>query len=136
MKQNYITVILCIAITFISLVRPTGGLFYESLQGTKVCRYNWHSAGFRGPTISNAEIYMYFSNKIYGNNFFYSTRRLLRFEITKMLIADLKKNKFIVLIIIIFRFFAHFRSYFLGLSFATVCTLLVLQISVLRFEST
>jgi len=46
-----------------------------------------------GLAISDAEIETYFSNKIYteaiSSN---STRKLLWFEITKMLIAVLKKN--------------------------------------------
>ena len=49
---------------------------------------------FPGLAISNAKIYTYFSNKIYG-----STRKLLWFEISKMLIVVLR-NTFIVFIII------------------------------------
>jgi len=44
---------------------------------------------------------MYFSNKIYGNNFINQHSKLLWFDIAKMLIAVLE-NKFIVSFIIIF----------------------------------
>ena len=55
---------------------------------------------FPGLVISNAEILIYFSNKIYTEaTFSNSTRKLLWFEISKTPIAV--KNKFIVLFIII-----------------------------------
>ena len=40
-----------------------------------------------GLAIFNAKILVYFSNKIYGSNFLDSIRKLLWFEIAKMLIA-------------------------------------------------
>jgi len=55
-----------------------------------VCRYNWHSAGDLGQAISDAEILIYFSKKIYGSNFIEQHSELLWFEISKMLIG-LKK---------------------------------------------
>ena len=60
---------------------------------------------FHRPAISNAKIKYIFQTKytkcteaILSNN----TLKLIWFEITKMLITQLKKNKFIVLLIIIF----------------------------------
>jgi len=68
--------------------------------GTKVCRYNWHSAGSLGWSFPMLE---YFSNKIYGSNFIKSnsTRKQSWFEISKMLTAVLK-DKFTALFIMIF----------------------------------
>jgi len=66
-----------------------------------VCRYNWHSATFLGwpfPMLKYRYIFQIkYTEAILSN----STRKLLWFEITKMLIAVLR-NKFIVLFIIIF----------------------------------
>jgi len=45
-----------------------------------------------GLAISNAKILVYFSNKIHGSNLSNSTRKLLQFEITEMLIAVLEKK--------------------------------------------
>ena len=58
---------------------------------------------FHELAIFNARILIHFSNKIYGSNYIkqHCTRKLLHFEITKMLIAVLK-NKFNVSLIIIF----------------------------------
>jgi len=75
-------------------------LYFPSSQGTKVCRYNWHSAGFLGRPFRMLK-YRYifqieYSEAILSN----STRKLSWFEITKMLIAV--KNKFLVSFIIIF----------------------------------
>ena len=42
---------------------------------------------FPGLATFNAKILIYFSNKIYGRNFIKSTRKMLWFKITKMLIA-------------------------------------------------
>jgi len=53
-----------------------------------------------GLAIFSAKIQIYFSNKIYEAILSNCTRKLLWFEITKMLISV--KNKFIVLFIIIF----------------------------------
>ena len=55
---------------------------------------------FLGRAISNAKMKIYFSNEIYGSNFINSNRKLLWFEITKMLIAGFK-NRYIVSLIII-----------------------------------
>jgi len=47
---------------------------------------------FAGLAISNAKIYIYFSNKIYETKqFLNSTRKLLWFEINKMLTLQFKK---------------------------------------------
>jgi len=67
----------------------------------KVCRYNWHSAGSLGwsfPMIKYKYIFQIrYTVAILSN----STRKMLWFEITKMLIAGLK-NKLIVSFIMIF----------------------------------
>jgi len=59
----------------------------HELQGTKVCRYNWHSAGSLGwpfPMIKYKHIFQKkYTEAILSN----STRKLLRCDITKMLIA-------------------------------------------------
>ena len=41
----------------------------SSQQGTKVCRYNWHSAGSPGWPLSVLKYKYLFSNKTYGSNF-------------------------------------------------------------------
>jgi len=69
-------------------------------QGTKVCRYNWHSAGSLGwpfPTLKYEYIFQIkYTEAILSNN----TRKLLWLEITRILIAVLR-NKFTLLFIII-----------------------------------
>ena len=67
-----------------------------------MCRYNWHSAGSLGWPFS-VLIYEYmfqikYTEAILSN----STRKLLSFEITEMLIAVYKNSKIIVLFLIIF----------------------------------
>ena len=66
-----------------------------------MCRYNWHSAGSLGwpfPVLKYKYIFQIkYTEAILSN----STRKLIWFEITKMLIA-VKRNKFIVSFIIIF----------------------------------
>jgi len=65
-----------------------------------VCRYNWHSAGSLGwqfPVLK----YKYFQIKHTEAILSNTTRKLLRFEISKMLIAVLK-NKLSGLSVIIF----------------------------------
>jgi len=69
--------------------------------GTKVCRYNWHSADFLGWPFSMLKCNYIFKIKYTEAILSNSTRKLLWFEITNMLIA-VKKIKFIVLFIIIF----------------------------------
>jgi len=68
-------------------------------QGTKVCRYNWHSAGFlacwRSPMLKSKYIFHIKYTEAISSN---STRKLSRFEITEMPIA-VWKNKFIVCVI-------------------------------------
>jgi len=67
----------------------------------KVCRYNWHSAGSVGwpfPTLKYKYIFFKYTEAILSN----STRKLLLFEITKMLIAVLE-TKFIGVIYYNFR---------------------------------
>ena len=60
--------------------------------GTKVCRYNWHSAGSMGwpfPMLKYKYIFQIkYTEAILSN----SAQKLLWFEITKMLIAVLKIN--------------------------------------------
>ena len=51
--------------------------------GTKVCRYNWHSAGSLFPMLK----YKYIFKKIHGSNFIEQHSELLWFEITKAPIA-------------------------------------------------
>jgi len=41
----------------------------EREEGTKVCRYNWHSSCFLVLAISKAKTLMHFSNKTHGSNF-------------------------------------------------------------------
>jgi len=60
-----------------------------------VCRYNW-----LGLVISNAKIQVFFQIKYTEAILSSNTRKLLWFEITKMLIA--LKNKFIVSFITVF----------------------------------
>ena len=66
-----------------------------------MCRYNWHSGGSLGwpfPMLKYKYIFQIkYTDAVLSN----STQKLLRFEISKMLIAVLR-NKFIVLFIIIF----------------------------------
>jgi len=66
-----------------------------------VCRYNWHTAGSLGwpfPTLKYKYIFhVKYTEAILSD----STRKLLLFQIGKMLIAVLK-NQFIVLFIITF----------------------------------
>jgi len=52
---------------------------------------------FRGLAISSGRILIYLSNKIYGSNVANSTRKVLWFEMTKMLIAVLKKQTYCVI---------------------------------------
>ena len=63
--------------------------------GTNVCRYNWHSAGSLDrlfPMLKYNYIFrIKYTNAVLSN----STRKLLWFEISTMLIA-VYKNKFIV----------------------------------------
>jgi len=58
-----------------------------SQYGTKVCRYNWHSAGFLGWPFSMLKYKYIFQIKYTGTILSNSTRKLLWFDITKMLIA-------------------------------------------------
>jgi len=55
--------------------------------GTKVCRYNWHSAGSLGWPFPVVKYKYIFQIKYTESILSSSTRKLLRFEITKMLIA-------------------------------------------------
>jgi len=59
--------------------------------GTKVCRYNWHSAGSLGwlLSITNAKIFSY---KIHGSNVNKQHSETVVFEISKMLMSVLKIN--------------------------------------------
>ena len=66
----------------------------------RVCRYNWHSAGSMGWPFSVLKCKYVSQIKYTETILSNSTGKLLWFEITKMLIA-FKKNKFIVLFIII-----------------------------------
>ena len=62
-------------------------------RGTKVCRYNWHSAGSWGwPFPMLTYINMIFEVKYTEGILSNGTRKLLRFEITQILIAVLKMN--------------------------------------------
>jgi len=66
--------------------------------GTKVCRYNWHSAGSLDWTFPMPKYKYIFFKKNYTEAILSnSTRKLLWFEIAKML-----KNELVVLFIIIF----------------------------------
>jgi len=60
---------------------------YAAAQGTKMCRYSWHSAGSSGwpfPMLKYKYILeIKYKEAILSN----STRKLLRFEIRKMTIA-------------------------------------------------
>ena len=71
-------------------------------QETKMCRYNWHSAGSMDwpfPILKCKSIFQInYTEAILSN----STRKLLWFEITKMLIAVLKTN-----ILVIYYNFRH-----------------------------
>jgi len=75
-------------------------IFLAHLQGTKVCRYNWHSAGFLGRPFRMLKYRYIFQIKYSEAILSNSTRKLSWFEITKMLIAV--KSKFLVSFIIIF----------------------------------
>ena len=70
--------------------KPQDSMFTDSsggLRGTKVCRYNWQSAGSLGwpfPMLKYKYIYQIkYTEAILSN----STRKLLWFNITKMLVA-------------------------------------------------
>jgi len=77
------------------------------LLGTKVCRYNWHSAGFLGwpfPVLKYQYIFQIkYTEAILSN----STRKALWFEITKMLI---EKN-FVASFIVFFGTFSFYPLY-------------------------
>ena len=45
------------------------GSLESDVQGTKVCRYNWHNAGSLGWPFPMLKISLYFSNKIHRSNF-------------------------------------------------------------------
>jgi len=75
------------------------------VQGAKVCRYIWHSAGSLGWPFSVLKYKYIFQIKYTKAILSNSTRKLLWFEISKMLIA-VSKNKFIVLFTIIFGTFS------------------------------
>ena len=65
---------------------------WRSRQGTKVCRYNWHSAGSLGRLFPILK-YKYISRIKYTETILSdSTRKLLWFEITKMPIAVYRKQ--------------------------------------------
>ena len=73
------------------VVEPLASYRVLLLQGSKVCRYNWHSAGSLGWPFSmlNYEyIFRQYTKAVLSN----STRELLWFEITKMLIAVWEKK--------------------------------------------
>ena len=63
-------------------------------QRTKVCRYSWHSAGSLGWPFSKLKYKYIFRVKYTEEILWNSTRKLLRFEISKMLIALKKINLF------------------------------------------
>jgi len=63
--------------------------------GNESVPIQWALCWFPGLAISDAKILINLSNKIYGNNFSYSTRKLLWFEITRMLIAVIVKNSIV-----------------------------------------
>jgi len=65
------------------------------LIGTKVCRYNWHSAGSLGWQFPMLKYYYIFQTALKD-----------WFEITKMVIAVQEKNSLCNLL----QFSAHFRS--------------------------
>ena len=75
--------------------------FLSAPQGTKVCRYNWHSAGSLGWQFAVLKYKYIFQIKHTEAILSNTTRKLLRFEISKMLIAVLK-NKLSGLTVIIF----------------------------------
>jgi len=56
-----------------------------SLWGTKVCRYSWHSAGYLGWPFPVLKYKHIFQKKYTGVILSNSTRKLLWFEINKML---------------------------------------------------
>jgi len=71
--------------------------------GTKVCRYSWHSAGsLQGwpfPVLKYKYVFQIkYTEAILSN----STRRLLRFEITSVLIAVFEKLIYFMLFLVIF----------------------------------
>jgi len=77
-------------LALLSLLRQflqTPNNWQKLVWGTKVCRYNWHSAGAVGwpfPLLKYKYILKIKYTKAILSN---STRKLLWFEITKMLIA-------------------------------------------------
>jgi len=73
------------------------------LLGTKVCRYNWHSAGFLGWPFSMLKYQYIFQIKYTEAILSNSTRKALWFEIIKMLIEK-------ILLRHLLYFSAHFRS--------------------------
>jgi len=66
------------------------------LWGTevKVCRYNWHSAGFPSWSFSMLKYKYIFQIKYTETILSNGTQKLLWFEISKMLIAVLYKSLF------------------------------------------
>ena len=68
------------------LIMCRSGIGKQSI-GTEGAPIQLAQCWFPGLAISNAKMLIYFSNEIYGSNFIKQTRKLLWFEITKMLIA-------------------------------------------------
>jgi len=77
----------------------------STVQGKKVCRYNWHNAGSQGWPIPMLKYqYIIFEIKYTEAIISNSTQKLLRFEIEYVLAKcrlQFKTNKFIVLFVII-----------------------------------
>jgi len=85
MMMMMITIILKIAVLMPWDDRQSRAL---NIWGTKVCRYNWHSAGSLGWSfISNGKNKYIFQIKYTEAIFSNITGKLLWFEITKMLIV-------------------------------------------------
>jgi len=83
-------------------------------QGTKVCRYNWHSAGFPGwpfPMLKYKYIFeIKYTETILSFFLSNSTRKLLWFETSKMRIAVKK----LIYCVIYYNFWHTFLPYSAG----------------------
>ena len=105
------------------------------LYGTKVRRYNKHTAGSMGWPFTMLKYKYIFQIKYTEATLSNSTRKLLWFEISKMLIAVKKNNKFTVSFIIIFGTLSFPISALMGVAtFSYVCSVVWFQCLTFKYS--
>ena len=95
----------CCTRTFQSWDVTRKSLAFRSSLGTKVCRYNWHSAGSLGWPFPVLKYKYIFSNKIYGRNFIKQHSETVMARNSQNADCSLRKN-------IILSFYHNFRQTF------------------------